>query len=151
VALNTITWQHETQNVKTHNSTTQKLKRWATRTSSKTRDEIRCSRRVSSPLFLWDSRRGLIHILFLFRFLRLLYPMLPVSLDWPFLIAPSVFSNVYLIILLLYYLFLLWAYMCRAHLIKYINQGWNQVLAKGKQFPFLMRQPPCCSYILSTL
>ena len=31
-----------------------------------------------------------------FVFLRLVYPMLPVSLDCPFLIAPSVFSNVYL-------------------------------------------------------
>ena len=29
-------------------------------------------------------------------FLRLLYPMLPVSLDWPLLIVPSVFSCVYL-------------------------------------------------------
>jgi hypothetical protein len=29
-------------------------------------------------------------------FLRLVYPMLPVSLDCPFLIFPSVFSNVYL-------------------------------------------------------
>ena len=29
-------------------------------------------------------------------FLRLVYLMLPVSLDCPFLIAPSVFSNVYL-------------------------------------------------------
>jgi hypothetical protein len=28
-------------------------------------------------------------------FLRLVYPMLPVSLDSPCLIAPSVFSNVY--------------------------------------------------------
>jgi hypothetical protein len=27
---------------------------------------------------------------------RLVYPMLPVSLDCPFLIGPSVFSNVYL-------------------------------------------------------
>jgi len=33
---------------------------------------------------------------FCFHFLRLVYPMLPVSLDCPFLIAPSVFSNVYL-------------------------------------------------------
>ena len=32
-----------------------------------------------------------------FVFLRLMYPMLPVSLDCPFLIAPSVFSSVYLI------------------------------------------------------
>ena len=31
-------------------------------------------------------------------FLRLVYPMLPVSLDCPFLIAPSVFSNVYFLI-----------------------------------------------------
>jgi hypothetical protein len=29
-------------------------------------------------------------------FLRLVYPVLPVSLDCPFLVAPSVFSNVYL-------------------------------------------------------
>ena len=28
-------------------------------------------------------------------FLRLVYPMLPVSLDCPFMIAPLVFSNVY--------------------------------------------------------
>ena len=33
---------------------------------------------------------------FLFVFLRLVYPMLSVSLDCPFLIAPSVFSNIYL-------------------------------------------------------
>ena len=31
-----------------------------------------------------------------FGFHRLVYPMLPVSLDYPFVIAPSVFSNVYL-------------------------------------------------------
>jgi hypothetical protein len=30
-----------------------------------------------------------------FVFLGLVYPMLPVSLESPFLIAPSVFSNVY--------------------------------------------------------
>jgi len=33
---------------------------------------------------------------FCFVCLRLVYPMLPVSLDCPFLIAPSVISNVYL-------------------------------------------------------
>ena len=33
---------------------------------------------------------------FCFVFLRLVYPMLPVSLDCPFWIAPSVFYNVYL-------------------------------------------------------
>jgi hypothetical protein len=32
---------------------------------------------------------------FCFVFLRLVYPMLAVSLDCPFVIAPSVFSNVY--------------------------------------------------------
>jgi hypothetical protein len=32
---------------------------------------------------------------FCFVFLRLVYPMLPVSLDCPYLIAPSVFSSVY--------------------------------------------------------
>ena len=38
------------------------------------------------------------HILFCFVFLRHVYPMLPVSLDCPFLIVSSVFSNVYLTI-----------------------------------------------------
>ena len=41
---------------------------------------------------------GFQHILccvFCFVFLCLVYPMLPVSADCPFLIAPSVFSNVY--------------------------------------------------------
>ena len=33
---------------------------------------------------------------FCFVFLRFVYPVLPVSLDCPYLIAPSVFSNVYL-------------------------------------------------------
>jgi hypothetical protein len=40
---------------------------------------------------------GVQHILCcVFAFLRLVYSMLPVSLDCPFLISPSVFSNVYL-------------------------------------------------------
>jgi hypothetical protein len=41
---------------------------------------------------------GVQHILlcFLFVCLRVVCPMLPVSMDCPFLIAPSVFSNVYL-------------------------------------------------------
>jgi hypothetical protein len=39
---------------------------------------------------------GVRHILcYVFVFLRLVYHMLPVSLDFLFLIAPSVFSNVY--------------------------------------------------------
>ena len=36
-----------------------------------------------------------IALCFCFVFLRLVYPMLPVSLDCPFFIAPSIFSNVY--------------------------------------------------------
>jgi hypothetical protein len=36
------------------------------------------------------------YVFVLFVFLRLVYHMMPVSLDCPFLIAPSVFSNVYL-------------------------------------------------------
>ena len=41
---------------------------------------------------------GVQHILHsvCFVFLRLVYPMLPFSLYWPFLIAHFVFSNVYL-------------------------------------------------------
>jgi hypothetical protein len=39
---------------------------------------------------------------FCFVFLRLVYLMLPVSLDCPFFIAPSVFSNVYSISILLW-------------------------------------------------
>ena len=42
------------------------------------------------------SHSGVQHILCCV-FLRLVYPMLPVSLDCPFLIAISVFSNVYLV------------------------------------------------------
>ena len=44
------------------------------------------------------SNNTLLYILlcFCFAFPRLVYPMLSVSLDCPFLIAPSVFSNVYL-------------------------------------------------------
>ena len=35
-------------------------------------------------------------VVFLFCFLHSMYPMLPVSLDCSSLIAPSIFSNVYL-------------------------------------------------------
>ena len=44
---------------------------------------------------------GVQHILCcaLFCFCCLVHPMLPVSLDCPFLIAPSVFSNVYLLLI----------------------------------------------------
>ena len=40
--------------------------------------------------------------------LCLVYPMLPISLDCPFLIAPSVFSNVYLFCLLVFVLCLVY-------------------------------------------
>jgi len=45
---------------------------------------------------------GVQHILCcVFVLLRLVYIMLPVSLDYPFLIAPSVISNIYLTVLAL--------------------------------------------------
>jgi hypothetical protein len=48
-------------------------------------------------LFVFDGYSGVQHIMccFCFVFIRLVYPMLPVSLDCPFLIVPSVFSDVY--------------------------------------------------------
>jgi len=44
-----------------------------------------------------------IALCFCFVCLRLVYPMLPVSLDCPFLVASSVFSNVYFINIIIYY------------------------------------------------
>ena len=47
-------------------------------------------------IFFWFQCGGVQRMLcFCFVFLRLLCPVLSVSLDCPFLIAPSVFSNVY--------------------------------------------------------
>ena len=46
-----------------------------------------------SGLYIFDCPFGILYRLFV---LCLVYPMLPVSLDCTFLIAPSVFSNVYL-------------------------------------------------------
>ena len=46
-----------------------------------------------SGLSIFDCTFGILQHLFV---LCLVYPMLPVSLDCPFLIAPSVFSNMYL-------------------------------------------------------
>jgi hypothetical protein len=59
VALNTITWQHETQNVKTHNSTTQKLKRWATRTTPTNPGMNSCaSYKTPTVLFIYTVKSG---------------------------------------------------------------------------------------------
>ena len=44
------------------------------------------------------SKTYFIVLRFCFVFLRLVYSMLPVSLDCPFLIAPLVFSNIYLLL-----------------------------------------------------
>jgi hypothetical protein len=47
-------------------------------------------------LFAYSGVRHILRCVFVcFVFLRLVCPGLPVSLDCPFLIAPSVFSNVY--------------------------------------------------------
>ena len=57
-----------------------------------------CTRvRVLFTFLLVFAYSGVQHMLFSFLFfLRLVYPMLPVPLDFPFLNTPSVFSNVYL-------------------------------------------------------
>ena len=47
-------------------------------------------------LFTFSGVQHILCCVFVFVFLHLVYAMLPVSLDYPFLIAPSVFSNVYL-------------------------------------------------------
>jgi len=44
-------------------------------------------------LFAYGGVQHILCCVFCFFFLRLVYPMLPVSLDCPFLIAPSVFSK----------------------------------------------------------
>jgi hypothetical protein len=47
-------------------------------------------------LFLYSGVQHILCCVFVLFFLCLVYPMLPVSLDCHYLIAPSVFSNVYL-------------------------------------------------------
>jgi hypothetical protein len=47
-------------------------------------------------LFAHSGVQHIIVLSFCFTFLRLVYPMLPVSVNCQFVIAPSVFSNVYL-------------------------------------------------------
>ena len=64
-----------------------------------------CCSLVQFSGFFWG------FFLFWFVFvLCLVYPMLPVSLDCPFLIAPSIFSNVYLLVMtnVLFWLFVLY-------------------------------------------
>jgi hypothetical protein len=68
------------------------------RLSYKRQELLGLHEHLGSPLFLVGSVL-LIFLVFwyvLFVFLCFVYPMLPVSLDCPFLIAFSVFSNVYL-------------------------------------------------------
>jgi hypothetical protein len=47
-------------------------------------------------LFTYSVVQHILCCVFCFVFLRFVYPLLPVSLDCPFLISPLVFSNVYL-------------------------------------------------------
>ena len=47
-------------------------------------------------LFAYGGVQRILCCVFILFFLRLAYPMLPVSLDCPFLLAPLVFFNVYL-------------------------------------------------------
>ena len=46
-------------------------------------------------LFVYSGVQHIWCCVFCFVFIRIVYPMLSVSLDCPFLIAPSVFSNVF--------------------------------------------------------
>jgi hypothetical protein len=46
-------------------------------------------------LFVYSGVQHILCCVFCFVFIRIVYPMLSVSLDCPFLIAPSVFSNVF--------------------------------------------------------
>jgi hypothetical protein len=46
-------------------------------------------------LFTYSGVQHIMCCVFALFLLRLVYPMFPVSLDCPFLIVPSVFSNVY--------------------------------------------------------
>jgi hypothetical protein len=64
-----------------------------------------------------------------FVFHRLVYPMLPVSLDCPFLITHSVFSNIYLIELTLF----LDAYKPTYFSLSCIRNSWF----KGPSFGFV--------------
>jgi hypothetical protein len=54
-----------------------------------------CSTHVVLCLFTYGGVRHMLCCAFVFIFLRLVCTVLSVSLDCPFLIAPSVFSNVY--------------------------------------------------------
>jgi hypothetical protein len=47
-------------------------------------------------LFVYSGVQHKLLLCFCFVFLHLMYPLLSVSLDGQFLVAPSVFSNVYL-------------------------------------------------------
>jgi hypothetical protein len=49
-------------------------------------------------LFAYNGVQQYIELCFCFVFLHFVYPMLPVSLIYSFLIAPSVFSYVYLLL-----------------------------------------------------
>ena len=46
-------------------------------------------------LFVYSGVQHILSCVFCFVFIRIVYPMLSVSLDCPFMIAPSVFSNVF--------------------------------------------------------
>jgi hypothetical protein len=49
-----------------------------------------------SCLFAYSGAQHILCYVFVLFFLCLVYPLLPVSMDCPFLIVPLVFSNVYL-------------------------------------------------------
>ena len=72
---------------------------WGTQWLSNTKHEILTFRKhMDSPRILFGGFRVAHHFSFFFSFSSfcVLRPMLPVSLDCPFLVTPSVFFNVYL-------------------------------------------------------
>jgi hypothetical protein len=87
------------------------------------------------------------------------YPMLPVSLDCPFLIAPSVFSNVYAMHIWKHFSYVIslnYQWLGQHKKLKRWatrtppkNRGWTQVLTKGKQFLLISsaRFSSCLIYV----
>ena len=53
-------------------------------------------------LFVYSAVQHILCCAFCFAYLRLVDAMLPISLDCPFLNAPSVFSNIYLRLIYMY-------------------------------------------------
>ena len=111
---------------------------------------------------------GLHHILccvFVFFFLRIVFPILPVSLDYHFLIAPSVFYNVYLSCVLCtvccQFLWIILFWLPLRYSLTFIYQRVcnkasvtpRVILVDQKLFtlPDKMTSSPCCMIVVSVI